>query len=265
MILSFACLASSCQQRELPGWKIEYFDNSPVAALARAVFDDNGKTIDEMLSDKSIDVDYPEPVNGNTLLMYAIVYNKRNAIKALLDHRANPNKSDKMSRSSAMSIAVENTGVSGLSERCDTTVIDMLIEHGGNVNYKQKFQDEADSAFIDQSERYLLDLAAEQGCTNVVKLLVERGANINARLGQIGNTAIFAAASQDNLEIVKYLVIEKKANVPDVFFTRPASGNVPEEKLTLSEFLLEANYEKGSHEEKLRSEILQYLTANGKK
>jgi ankyrin repeat protein len=54
-----------------------------------------------------------------------------------------------------------------------------------------------------------LPLAAAKGYTDVVKLLLERGANIEA-MDNHGNTALFSAAALGRTEVVK-LLLEKGA------------------------------------------------------
>jgi hypothetical protein len=81
----------------------------------------------------------------------------------------------------------------------NVAIMKKLIEKGGNVN-----------CFIPQSKNTPLLLASNKGHFEMVKLLIENGANIDFQQKD-GYTALYIAANNNEEKIVKYLV-EKGAN-----------------------------------------------------
>jgi len=75
----------------------------------------------------------------------------------------------------------------------------LLIEHGANIESK------------DKNERTLLDVACQSGQFNLVKFLVEHGANIESK-NKYGETPLHLACEYGHLNIVK-LLLKKGANV----------------------------------------------------
>ena len=75
-------------------------------------------------------------------------------------------------------------------------VVAFLLENGANINDKE-YRD-----LIDQTP---LIIAAFNGCTDIVKMLLDAGANIEHKNDQ-GENALISAAQEGNINVVKILL-----------------------------------------------------------
>lgn len=252
----------SCQKiDEMAGWKVEYFKGTPVYELAAAIKNDDLKQVEKLLRQKAFDINTRDNNYGNTVLTYATVYSKNEAIKMLLENGADPNLADTRYNETALILAVKNTrNNSGESyDNCNTEIIELMIKYGGNVNTKQQFNYTSTNGGAVSANTSLLGIASQNGCLNVVKLLVEHGADINFGTESEPNHIILSALYQNNLDIVKYLIVDKKAKVSPVLFTRPANGTTPAQNVSIESYLTDQDYVKDSDEFNLRQEIIDYL------
>jgi uncharacterized protein len=126
-------------------------------------------------------------------IMDAIRAKNYDAVKTLLEKGTNPNKHGKKGLLPLWLASFDN----------DTAILTLLIRFKANVN--QLTDGEYPSAG--------LHMAAQEGNFNVVKVLVENGANVNI-LGPVNHSAIRIAARNGHLDIIKYL-IEHGADADD--------------------------------------------------
>jgi len=61
------------------------------------------------------------------------------------------------------------------------------------------------------------------------------------------------------MEVLRYLIIEKNANIPKYCFVIHAYNETPRQELTVTDMLLKKKYKHGSEEHRIKSEILKYL------
>lgn len=258
------CWSSKISGNTYPGFDFNNFKETPVSDLAKAVEDQNIFQIEKILKDTSINIDYEEPKYGASLLMLAVANNKTKSVEKLLQSGANPNKLDKFGDQSAIMIACDY-----YIDNCNTDILKLLIEYGGNVNAVKNIDRKRGEGggIIGNIHETVLMIAAGRAipCNERVKVLVEAGADINKCTYYDGYGAITTAIIQDNLDIVRYLVIENKAKIPEYCYrvTDPKSNNV--NKFTVSEFLNGEYYTPGSKNYKLREEIISYLDSKGLK
>lgn len=241
----------------MPGFDFKLFKGTPVWELAKAVESENIRDIDIILRDSNIKVDFHEPKFGNTVLMLAVATNKQKSVRKLLELGANSNERDKYDNATSLMIACEYH-----SEECDTTIVKCLIQYNGNVNLLQNIDRIENNGAHSIVEVTPLMIAAESNCLGIVKTLVNSGADINRYTYHEGYGAVTAALIQDNLEIAKYLIIDRQARVPQYCFIRN-EGAKDEQKLTITDMLNERDYESGSSNYKFKVEILQYLKLRG--
>ena len=81
--------------------------------------------------------------------------------------------------------------------------------------------------------------------------------------GKNEHAILSTAALTGKLDILKYLLIDKKAPIPDFVAIRQP-GNKSKKKITISDLLNENDYTNEPGREKLKNEILKYLQALGK-
>jgi hypothetical protein len=101
-------------------------------------------------------------------------------------------------------------------------------------------------------------VAAKNNCLGIVKVLLNAGADINMYTYYPGYGAITEALIHDNIEIAKYLIIDKGAKIPDYCFIRNR-GEKDEQKLTIIDMLNEQHYEPNTNNDKYKKEIIAYL------
>lgn len=243
----------------IPGFDFKLFKNTPVWELAKAVEKEDTEQIAALLKDTSLRVDYHEPKFGNTLLMLAVVNNKVKSVEVLLKNRANPNLPDYYKHDNAVTTLCREWNFDG---NCDTSIMSLLLKHGGNVNYQLKYVDTVYGEITTNP----LGIATYAGkCLDFIKVLVEHGADINESNNKPDNTPVAGAIFSESLNVAGYLIIEKKARIPEYCFIRPKGEKSYEQKITITDFLNEKHYEKGSDNYRYKEEIISYLKGKGLK
>ena len=139
-----------------------------------------------------------------TPLMYAAAYGSLDAMKALLSSGADVNAKN----------AFDATAL--LWSANDLAKVRLLVSKGADVNARSK-----------QGRTPLIVAASHDGGSEVVKFLLEKGADISARDGA-GSTALVAATEANDTATVR-LLVQKGAdvNVAGVFYEGATGGQTP--------------------------------------
>lgn len=243
----------------MPGFDFKLFKNTPVWELAKAVEKEDTSRITMILKDRSIKVDYHDPKLGNTLLMLAVTNHKKKSIIKLLEAGANPNERDYSDNATPLLYACEYH-----TDDCDTSILNMLIKRQADVNFIQNIDRIEDNGAHSIVKATVLMIAVESGCLNMVKVLLNSGADINRYTYNDGYGAITVGLIQDNLQIVKYLIIDKQARIPAYCFIRN-EGEKDEQRLTITDMLNEQHYDSSSDNFKYKEEIIGYLKSKSLK
>jgi ankyrin repeat protein len=119
---------------------------------------------------------------GSTPLIIAVYNHQPEAVKLLLDAKADPNKQDLMG----------NTALMGVCFRGYTDMAELLIAHHTDINQ------------VNYNGASALIFAATFGHTDIVKLLLEAGAN-KALTDNTGKNALQHAQLQQNEAIIALL------------------------------------------------------------
>ena len=205
-VLLATTMLYSCRMNNsnLTGYDIEIF-KGPAWKLAKAVDSEDTIKIKRILHEGKISVNYQEPHFGHTVLLWAVRMGKIKSVEVLLKNGANPNLQDNYDGNSAFMEACKF----GINYDRDTQILKLLIEYGGDPNSEEKGPRRQGN----KTRKTPLILAA-RCCFEKVKLLVEAGADIDYRT-EFGGNALFSAliGANESLEILDYLVIEKKANI----------------------------------------------------
>jgi ankyrin repeat protein len=91
----------------------------------------------------------------------------------------------------------EDTAIMKACRDCNAVdVVEFLLEKGANIN---------DKKFRDQIDQTPLIIAAFNGCTDIVRMLLDAGANIHHRNDQ-GENALISAAQEGQIDVVKLLL-----------------------------------------------------------
>ncbi len=183
----------------------------PMSALIMASRDGDAARVKEEMAKPGVVVDELDSGTGRTALMWAAKGNKTDAIKALLEGKADVNAKDRTGKS-ALTIAAE-------SKSLDATT--MLIAAG------------ADVASRDQIGGTPLTWASGMGSVDTATVLIEKGADINV-VDANGLTPLLWAAGIGSPDTVKML-IDRKANITvtdnitgDTALMRAARSGKPE-------------------------------------
>jgi hypothetical protein len=135
---------------------------------------------------------------GANALTYAIAGRHTEVVRLLLEARADPNRT--------------SLGMAPLflaSEKGDVKTVQLLLDHGANVNAKLEAVDEEMKAR--NGDTALIASAAPGISAATARLLLKAGADVNARADN-GKTALMQAAANENLDVLKAL-LEAKADV----------------------------------------------------
>lgn len=230
----------SCESY-LPGFDFKLFDNTDAEKLADAVKNEDLDDIERIVKENKTLIDFHDPKFGYTLLMLAVANDLEKSVKKLLELGANPNKRSEPpeNKNSEIKTAVLISCNKIYKRNCKTNILEILIESGGNINESLEVK------YLNSNYKTKITplmIATKSNCINLVKKIVELGANINDYDYVNGKGPLSNCVVHDNLDILEYLVVEKKAKIPRYVFVRPEYKGVPREELTLIEFLKEKEY-----------------------
>ena len=135
-------------------------------------------------------------INGNTALHYSVSHGNFNVVSVLLDSKvANSNILNKAGYTCIMLIALAQ-----IANDTHRAVISRLFSLG-DVNLRAS-----------QHGQTALMLAVSHGRLDMVRLLVDAGADLNIR-DEDGSTALMCAAEHGSMDIVKYLMVQPEADL----------------------------------------------------
>ena len=121
----------------------------------------------------------------------------------MLENGANPNEKDRLNRTS-----LHKASASHIDDGEIVGIAKLLMSHGANVSVRANYIDDAPD---DAPSKTPLMIAASFGNNELVKLLLEKGANANDK-NINERTALHMAANKGNIEIIK-LLVENGANI----------------------------------------------------
>jgi ankyrin repeat protein len=256
--LSVACC--QCQTKGyLPGFDFSLFRNTPAALLARAVESEDTASIHKYVLANTSLLNYQEEKFGNSLLALAVVNNKKLSVSSLLDLGADPNLINRYGKSPFLCACAYQIELENPKE-----MLLKLLSHGADVNSTATDTTTDESGRRKNRPATALQLLCSFGTLETVKILVEHGASL-VNYGKNDSAILSKATIAGNLEILKYLMIDKKAPIPDyVVIRQPGTRNA--RKMTITDILTESNFAAGAQNtEYLVPEILAYLKQQGKR
>lgn len=233
LISAYACSDANLDKRVL------IFKNTPAWKLAKLIDKDDLPGMEDEIKKLEVSINYQEPLSGLTLLELAVRKDKYNAAEMLVKHGANPNIRNYHDGNNALIEA---------AHKYDTSkFLKLLLSHGGDpndVNYSEKVKNFPPTT--------ALITAAFTNLENV-RLLADAGADVNYKT-PIGNTVLKQAALMNQVFIVRYLLIEKKAEFNYVFMK-----TIDGKDLYLTHYMRNWPFKIGSDEWKCKMEIAAYL------
>ncbi len=259
-----ACLANFEQER----YDFDNFKGTPLWALAQAVRDNDGKEVKLILKSKKIDVDFKDSKFQQTLLALSIQNKKSEAFIELLKAGANTNIFlGKLKDKTPLIVAI-NTVIG-----CDLFYVDNLLKFGANPNLEIK--NPRSGYYFEDSFPLISSINIDKNCLNLVKLLVDNGADINCCYKQDFKKSCDGVIDEcllhQNMKALKYFVIQKQIKIPDTL-TTVARNEKGQRVYSLKEILRSKDFELIDFEDKNlgmkfdkhedrddRDEILAYL------
>jgi len=251
IILILSLTHCSLKKDNLTAYDIEIFEGK-TWDLAKAVKNQDTLKINDIIEEGNISVDFQEPRFGETLLMWATKVGKINSVNTLLKNGADPNLQNTYDGTSALMYACDF----GPDYSCNSTILKLMLEYGGDPNDKQGGKRPEGS----YSRKTPL-IFASRCCFEKVKLLVEAGADIDYR-SEFGQNALYSAlnGAHEKAHIVHYLIVEKNAD-----FCKPVYITSDGREFSVMDELNEWKYSENSKEYKLQKETINYINKNNEK
>jgi len=137
--------------------------------------------------------------HGSTALMLASSTGNLEVVSLLLQKEANVN-SKREDGSTALTMA---------GYHCQSEVVKLLLARGADVN--ARVNEGSTALLFAAAPRGPADSPGSMRCLETVSLLLAKGVDVNDAKNLLGRTPLIAAAAQGNLEIVK-LLLDKGAN-----------------------------------------------------
>lgn len=236
----------SCQvpKEKMTGRNIRLWQDTPAWELAKAVRAGNTSRVNEILLKDRINIDYREPKYGQSLLFWAIWHNKTDMVQFLLSKGANPNLHDYFDGQSPITLAAGYYGE-------DIKMLKLLLEYGGDPNDHTL---DSDSVTDMRSMSTPLINAATNDLEKV-KLLIKAGADLNLAI-EPGCPPLYSAITSNRADVIRYLVMEQKADFRQVFVVT-IQGDTLDFKDLLSKLMMRSSKDKESAKE--LSYVYDYL------
>ncbi|MFT4996466.1 MAG: ankyrin repeat protein [Flavobacteriales bacterium] len=209
--------------------------------LAKAVEKEDTSAIHRIVSEQGLDVNYQEPKFGETLLMWAVQYEKYESCKVLLKLGADPNLKSIDNETSALMFSAKNYKTSDF--------LKLLLNYGGDAN------DSSDYKGVHYLRTPLISASSTR--LESVKLLLQKGANINY-MSHHHQTALRAAIDSKYINIAHYLMIEMGAD-----FNPTLGSTIHGDTLFIVNSLRRCAFPLDSKEHKLKMEIVDYMLKRG--
>ena len=213
--MGFFCL-NSCffekRKEDLNVRDIEIFEDTPAWELARAVGNQSINKIDKIVKANETLLNFKENRFDTTVLMWAVRKDKYKSAKELLKLGADPNIESKEMGGSALFPAI--------FYYTNTKYIQLLLDYKADPNaiYCTPDRNEGTDVFECGTSPLIYSVSPLKSGIDKVKLLVKYGADINYKT-KSGTTAAITALLYEDIESAYYLIVEKKANIKDSFYT----------------------------------------------
>ncbi|MEC4050938.1 hypothetical protein OX284_015990 [Flavobacterium sp. SUN046] len=249
-------------------YDFENFNNTPLWSLAQSIRNDNINEMYKIIKAMNPNVDFKDPNYQQTLLALAIYNNKPNTFIELLKIGANPNIILGEDNDTSPLICAINT-----IKECNIFYVENLLKYGANPN--MQIMNPKKGYLFNNSFPLINAISTDLRCLNLVKLLVNNGADINCCYKQVYSVKCEGVIDEclmvKNMAALKYFVIEKNIKIPDSIFIYAINKKnervynlldiLRSEEFALDDFEDEKKIFKISYEmlRKERDEIIEFL------
>lgn len=119
-VLSDDYISSSSEYRNL-------FDNTPCEQIAKAILRGDKRKFEQLIQNNRNLVNYKDSIWGETMLMYSVYFNRKDAVATLLKYGSNPNEyEDTLTHQGSNAILIACN-----YDHIDIEILKMLLEGGG--------------------------------------------------------------------------------------------------------------------------------------
>ncbi len=187
--LMYACLWENVETVRLlleRGASVELKDKDNATVLMYAIKSQNIE-IAKILLDHGADIH----AEGDAALIYAVSKAYTKMFLFLLKHKADVKAKDKQGRTALMIACVKG----------NIELVKLLLKHGANVNE------------VSLNNWTALEYACLYGNYTIIKLLIDRGANINAKNLDGSTPLIITCRSNNSTAVIAKLLLKKGADV----------------------------------------------------
>ena len=253
VLLAITGCSPAAQSRYAPE---RNFTDPKALALALAAEQGDAEEVRRLMKVEGVNPDTIFSKDGYPLLFWPIFTHNPTGLKAMLDNGADPNV--------ALPYQTLDRGVRNnpnamvwAAEQDDPIYLKLLLDHGGNPNTRNA-----------NNESLLFHAFIKQNKWDNIKLLVERGADINAVAG-MGNSITAAYAIRGGFDFVYWLLqhgadptIEfaygnpvhlKDSGIIEAIFWHPGNPKDPQWQRQCQQWLLKRGYERPPLPENYRS------------
>ena len=214
---------------------LEYMDNIDElyapnldSLLQIAAADDGDRTaiLDLLLSKNPSKeyLDYSCNNDGWTALNTAVSRGNKRIAELLLKYNANPNIVEKQYNTTPLVQAIDSDSYKNLDDRF--ALVKLLVEKGANVNYTWKISG-AGASYTP------LFTAVTHGYIDIVKFLLGKGADVNAKNTYASDKGLFCSATaldyayaNENRDMAKILLGQQGINVNSEFISQQGNNIV---------------------------------------
>ncbi|WDM68212.1 ankyrin repeat domain-containing protein [Xanthomonas cucurbitae] len=262
LVLSLSLVCASCGGVSLPAPAQQsayplrsYFPDPKAQALALAAEHGNVEEVRRLMKEKHVDPDVIFSKDGYPLLMWPILTQNPEGLRAMLENWADPNarKLHPQQNTTRFKGRYEDNAMVWAAKQEDPVYLKLLLDHGGDPNVRNS-----------NGETLLLQAFLTQNKWENVKLLVERGADVNAK--SQGAPILFTYAARGGFEQTYWLLehgadpgegspppLPKSLSIVESIFWHPGNPNDPTWQRKCQQWLLQRGYQRPPLPESFRS------------
>ena len=248
-----ACIWSDGYISSSPEY-LRLFENTPCEQIAKAILRGDNSKIEQLIQNNRNLVNYKDSIWGETLLMYAVYFNRKDAVAILLKHGSNPNE---------YGDTINHRGDNAILIACryddiDIEILKMLLECGGDPESYYHGVEKDNLGNFYKIGSYAVQVASQNNLDKL-KLLIGYGANVNKWSDQHAVCPVILATASEKMDILYYLLMHNA----DYNCINKIYKNTDTTEISLCELLRGCEFELGSKEHIYKMKAVKFLKERG--